>query len=1071
MNGAPTIQPEIATQQRVIGFFRNVLGYEYLGNWKGREGNSHIEEALLEKWLRAQGYGDYLIGQALRQLKQASAIVGGSRNLYEANKEVYRLLRYGVKVQPGTGEHTETVWLIDWEQPENNHFAIAEEVTLRGGEHTKRPDLVLYVNGIALCVLELKRSSVSVTEGIRQNLDNQKKEFIEWFFATVQLIMAGSESEGVRYGVIQTPEKYWLRWKEAEAQPDAGDNPLLHELRQLCRKERMLELIHDFMIFDSGVKKVARHNQYFGVKAAQEKMRCREGGIIWHTQGSGKSLTMVWLARWIRENIENSRVLIVTDRTELDEQIEKVFRGVDEDIYRTKSGADLVNKLGSPEKWLLCSLVHKFGRNADDLSEQDVDRYVKEINQSLPAGWHPAGNLFVFVDECHRTQSGKLHRAMKALLPDATFIGFTGTPLLKKDKATSVEVFGPYIHTYKFDEAVRDGVVLDLLYEARDIDQELTSSKHVDEWFELKTQGMTNSAKAKLKKRWATMRAVLSSKDRLAKIRDDILMDMARYPRLADGRGNAMLVTDSIYNACRIYEMFQQTELKEKCAIVTSYRPSPDDIKGEESGEGLTERLLQYNIYRRMLADWFDEPEDKAMYKTDEFETEVKKRFIEEPGQMKLLIVVDKLLTGFDAPPATYLYIDKPMRDHGLFQAICRVNRLHTEDKEYGYIIDYRDLFQSLEKSIKDYTSGAFEGYDKADVEGLLKDRLEQGRQDLEAVREQLRALCEPVAQPRALPDYLHYFCAEDSGAAQLKANEPKRVQLYKLVGKLQRTFAAIANELPEAGYTPEQIEALRKEVKWYIELREAVQHASGDYVDLKRFEPAMRHLLDSYIRAEPSQTLAAFDEKGLLGLIVEQGPDAAIRQLPESIRTNHEAVAETIENNVRRLIIDKEALNPAYYERMSKLLDELIEQRRRKALEYAEYLRRIAELAQKVEQPQADQYPAELNTPALRALYDNLDGLPFKAASAAEGSSHSTTGAGSLSYQSEAPDMDKRMELALTLDRRVRAVVQDGWRDNRMKKRLVRRAIEKVLEDYLADVSEELVDRVLELIAHQNEY
>ncbi|RMG53191.1 MAG: HsdR family type I site-specific deoxyribonuclease, partial [Gammaproteobacteria bacterium] len=879
-------------------------------------------------------------------------------------------------------------------------------------------------------------------------------------------------SEGVRYGVIQTPEKYWLRWKEQDAHPAAGDSPLLRELWQLCRKERLLELIHDFVIFDSGVKKAARHNQYFGVKAAQDKVRRREGGIIWHTQGSGKSLTMVWLARWIREHIENARVLVITDRTELDEQIEKVFKGVDEDIYRTKSGADLVNQLASPEKWLLCSLVHKFGRSADDLSEQDVDHYVEEIRKSLPAGWAPAGNLFVFVDECHRTQSGKLHRAMKALLPDATFIGFTGTPLLKKDKATSVEVFGPYIHTYKFDEAVQDGVVLDLLYEARDIDQQLTSPERVDEWFERKTQGMNDFAKAKLKKRWATMRAVLSSKDRLEKIVDDILLDMERYPRLKEGRGNAMLVTDSIYNACRIYEMFQQTELKGKCAIVTSYRPSPDDIKGEESGEGLTERLLQYNIYRKMLAEWFDEPEDKAMYKTDEFETQVKKRFIEEPGQMKLLIVVDKLLTGFDAPPATYLYIDKPMRDHGLFQAICRVNRLHTEDKDYGYIIDYRDLFQSLQKSIKDYTSGAFEGYDKADVEGLLKDRLAQGRKDLEEVREQLRALCEPVTQPRELPDYLHYFCTKEPGnAEQLKGNEQKRVQLYKLVGKLQRTFAAIANELPQAGYTPDQIEALRDEVKHYTELRDAIQHASGDYVDLKRFEPAMRHLIDTYIRAEASKELAAFDERGLLELIVGQGPDEAISHLPEAIRKSREAVAETIENNVRRLIIDKEALNPAYYERMSQLLEELIEQRRRQALEYAEYLRRIAELARQVQQPQADRYPSELNTPALRALYDNLEGLPFRSDMAAEGSGQPTTDTGSLSYRAAAPQTDKRLALALALDRQVREAAQDRWRENKMRKKLVRRAIEGALNAYLADVSEELVDRLLELIANQDEY
>ncbi len=440
---------EVRTQQRVVGFFREALDYGYLGNWKDREGNANIEKGLLTDWLRRRGYGDKIIRKVLFELDRAAGL-GGGRTLYDANREVYGLLRYGVKVRPDVGAQTETVWLIDWENIENNEFAVAEEVTLDYGASTKRPDLVLYVNGIAVGVLELKRSTVSVTEGIRQNLDNQKKEFIRPFFTTVQLIMAGNETEGVRYGVIETPEKYYLRWKEADANPAAGDSALLRELDQLCRPGRLLEIVHDFVVFDAGVKKVCRHNQYFGVKAAQARVRRREGGIIWHTQGSGKSLTMVWLAKWIRENVPSSRVLLITDRTELDEQIEKVFKGVREDVYRTRSGADLVRVLNDGTEWLICSLIHKFGAGAE-LSEGDVEAYLEEIRKSLPRDFHPKGELFVFVDECHRTQSGKLHQAMKALLPGAMFVGFTGTPLLARDKKTSIEVFGPYIHTYKYD--------------------------------------------------------------------------------------------------------------------------------------------------------------------------------------------------------------------------------------------------------------------------------------------------------------------------------------------------------------------------------------------------------------------------------------------------------------------------------------------------------------------------------------------------------------------------------------------------------------------------------------------
>ena len=463
------------------------------------------------------------------------------------------------KLKPDVGEQNVTVWLIDWENPGNNDFGIAEEVTVTG-DNTKRPDLVLYVNGIALGVLELKRSTVSVTEGIRQNLDSQKKEFIEPFFSTVQFLMAGNDTEGLRYGVIETSEKYWLHWKEAEAQPDAGDNPLLQELSQLCGKERLLEIIHDFVVFDAGVKKICRHNQYFGVKAAQARVKRREGGIIWHTQGSGKSLTMVWLAKWIREHVTDARVLLITDRTELDEQIEKVFKGVSEDIHRTRSGADLVRVLNTSDEWLIASLIHKFGA----AEEGDVDQFVEDMRSHLPKDFHAKGEIFVFVDECHRTQSGKLHEAMKELLPGAMMVGFTGTPLLKSDKQRSIETFGPYIHAYKYDEAVKDGVVLDLRYEARDIDQNITSQTKIDQWFDIKTRGLTDVAKAQLKQRWGTMRRVLSARDRLNKIVADIQFDMETRDRLKNGRGNAMLVSGSIYSACRFFEMFQQTELAKK---------------------------------------------------------------------------------------------------------------------------------------------------------------------------------------------------------------------------------------------------------------------------------------------------------------------------------------------------------------------------------------------------------------------------------------------------------------------------------------------------------------------------
>ena len=824
-----------------------------------------------------------------------------------------------------------------------NDFAIADEVTVKG-LHNKRPDIVLYVNGIALGVLELKRSTVSLSEGIRQNLDNQKHIFIKPFFSTVQYIMAGNDSEGIAYGAIETKEKYFMKWKEVSEELNKNDAYLLKitkpvreksakvdyvldkNIIELLNKERFIELLHDFIVYDRGIKKLCRHNQYFAVKAAQQYVRKREGCIIWNTQGSGKSLIMVWLTKWIREHVENARVLIITDREELDEQIEKVFNGVSEKIYRTKSGKDLVNKLNNNAPWLLCSLVHKFGGK----EEGDVDEYLKELKGGLPADFEAKGDIFVFVDECHRTQSGKSHDATKTLLPNAMFIGFTGTPLLKKDKKTSLEVFGKYIHTYKFDEAVSDKVVLDLRYEARDIEQKITSLEKIDEWFELKTRGLTDFAKIELKQKWGTLK------------------------------------------------------------------------------------------------------------KVEQFEEEVKAKFVNEPAQMKLLIVVGKLLTGFDAPPATYLYIDKEMKDHGLFQAICRVNRLDGDDKDYGYIVDYKDLFDSLKDTFKDYTSGAFDAYEKSDVEGLLKDRLEKGKERLDEALEAIKALCEPVEPPKDPLAHIRYFCGRNTeNPDELKETEPRRVSLYKLTIALIRAYANVADEMKEAGYSEKETAQIKNDVRHFENLRKEIQLASGDYIDLKQYEPAMRHLIDSYIGAEESRVLSSFDDMSLIDLMVEKGKDA-IKDLPNTIRGDKDAIAETIENNLRKLIIEESPTNPMYYEKMSVLLDELIRMRKEAAKEYEEYLREIIELTKKVRKPNTStEYPDSINTGAKRALYDNLD---------------------------------KNEALANELDEKIQANKRDRWRDTKIKLKEVELVVRENLEHYgITEKSE--IQRIFGLVKNQRDY
>lgn len=1017
-------QKEKKTQDRIVELFQDKLDYTYLGNYEERENNSNVEEELVIKFLKRQGYNNTLINKALHEFtKLASNQV---KSIYDINKELYSMLRYGVKIKESVDKNKQDVFFIDWKNPLNNDFYIAEEVTV-AGQHDKRPDIVIYVNGIALGVIELKRSTVSVSEGIRQNIDNQKAVFIKHFFSTIQLVMAGNDTEGLRYGVIETPEKYYLEWKE----DSSFRNKLNKHIASICSKDRFIDLIYNFIVYDCGRKKICRHNQYFGVKATQEFLRRREGGIIWHTQGSGKSLVMVWLAKWILENIDDSRVLIITDRDELDKQIEKVFKGVNEKMYRTKNGRDLIQKLNTKEKTLICSLVHKFGKKSKDSTED----YIQEIQKNLPKDFKAKGDIYVFVDECHRTQSGKLHDAMKEILPNVIFVGFTGTPLLKKDKKTSMEVFGRPIHTYKFDEAVFDKVILDLQYEARNIDQKLTSENKVDAWFEAKTRGLTDFAKTELKKKWGTMQKVLSSQSRLNKIVSDIRLDMETKDRFKSGRGNALLIAGSIYQACKYYELFQKSGLK-KCAIITSYDPHISDIKGESTGddEEDTENIQKYEIYQEMIKFYTQlYPE----IKTKGFEEVIKEKFIEEPNQMKLLIVVDKLLTGFDAPPATYLYIDKSMQDHGLFQAICRVNRLDDEDKEYGYVIDYKDLFKSVNKAVSDYTTEAFDGFDSNDVKGLLKNRLDTARENLDNALESIKALCEPVKSPKSTLEYIEFFCGNTEDPNALKNTEQKRLALYKLTSKLIRAFANLANEMTEAGYSSKEAKEIKDDVKYYENIRKEIKLASGDYIDLKSYEPAMRHLIDSYIDAEESEVISAFDDLTLIDLIVKNG-EGALDYLPDSLKKNKEAVAEAIENNVRKLITDEKPTNPKYYEKMSVLLDELIQERKIASFNYAKYLRKIMSFVKQVKNPSSsNEYPSSINSNAKRALYDNFG---------------------------------NKEDFVMTLHENVVEYKTDGWRSNKIKTKKVKNGITKAIKehDLLDDVDP---DDVLKLVEEQNEY
>lgn len=1000
---------ERVTQNRLAAFItrpeaQGGLGYRHLGDWSDRAGNRCVEQELLRANLAARGYSKAETDAALTRLMQAIDVTGTT--LYQANLRTYTLLRYGVPVQTSVGAPFKTVHLVDWENAGANDFALAEEVTLKGG-HERRPDLVIYLNGLAVAVIELKRAAVEIGDGIRQLISNQDEIFNAPFFATAQLLLAGSDAQGLRYGTIGTPETLFVEWRDED--PPEGELPagalLDRPVGQLLRKDRLLDLIRNFVIFDAGIKKVPRHHQFTGVKLAQERLARREGGVIWHTQGSGKSILMVLLAKWILEREPDARVLIVTDRDELDKQIEGVMRnagviGSEAPSPRVTRRDEFVSWLGSPSPRLICALIHKF--DSTDLS-----------------GPPPkvTGRFYVFVDECHRTQGGDMNKQMKRWLEGAIFVGFTGTPLLQKDKQTTREVFGTYIHTYKFQEAVRDKVILDLKYEARDVPQRMTSPAAIDAWFEKKTKGLNNFQKAVLRKRWATMEELLSATERKRRIVAEIVQDFDLKPRLSDDRGTAILVASSIRDACEYFREFQNTRLAPYVGIVTSFEPNHNAISREPAN---SDERYKYDTYTKSVL--------KAGQSTTAYETEIKRRFIEEPANTKLLIVVSKLLTGFDAPSCTYIYLDDKLRDHTLFQAICRTNRIDGDDKTYGYIVDFKELFGNVQHAVAVYSSDELDtdqgsgGENNVEIKGWL----DEGKARLDAAREALHYLCDQVPPPKEVEQFLRCFCGDAANPNALHETEALRVSFYKAVASFVRAYAAVAQNLDEAGYDAASQAAILREVELYTDLRAAIKKHSGEELDIKPYEADMRHLLNTYIQADPAQALGSLSNVTLTQAIIETGiHDAIAKQLNEKGKLSKNAIAEGIINNIRKTIIRDQLTDPRFFDEMSRLLEDLIRQSRESADAYEEFLRNAESLIKRLSaRDQNDGLPAALHgNREVGVIFNNLATLPASG------------------FVCPADDSDKA-NLALEIDRAVREYAPAGWKGDAVREREVKNVL-----------------------------
>jgi len=610
-------------------------------------------------------------------------------------------------------------------------------------------------------------------------------------------------------------------------------------------------------------------------------------------------------------------------------------------------------------------------------------------------------------------------------------------------------VFGTYIHTYKFHEAVADKVVLDLTYEARDVPQRITSPAAIEAYFEKKTKTLNNFQKAVLRKRWATMQELMSAGERKQRIIHSILEDFDLKPRLNNDRGTAILVAASIHDACHYFRLLQNTSLGPYCGLVTSYEPNHNTISHEPAN---SDERYKFDTYTQHVL--------KYAQTTKAYEDEVKRRFIEEPANMKLLVVVSKLLTGFDAPSCTYIYLDNELHDHNLFQAVCRTNRLDGDDKDYGHIVDFKELFKDVQEAIAVYSS------DELDVdEGNggsnnveLKDWLKEGRKQLDAAREAMHYLCAPVPLPREVEQFLEYFCGDATNPQALGDTEPLRITLYKAVATFVRAYADLAENLADAGYSAAEVTALQKEVEFYGDTRNAIKRHSGEELDIKPYEADMRHLLNTYVQADPASDLGYLSALPLTDLIIKTGiHDAIARQLNEKGKLSRNAIADGIINNIRKTIIRERLTDPRFYAEMSTLLEDLIKQSRAHAAAYEEFLNKAEALVKRLAAKQPDEgVPAALHGKReATVIYNNLPRILAAASTPAD-----------RVAEASQESVSERVGLALEIDRVMRERAPAGWRGDQAREAEVRNALFPLL-----DRNREATLALFELVKYQPGY
>lgn len=840
---------------------------------------------------------------------------------------------------------------IDWDEPSNNVFHVVAELEVEkvASNETRRPDIVLFVNGIPLAVIECKAPEKDISEGVAQIITYQRADEIPHLFRSVQLVLAVNKNEA-KYATVGTIAKFWSVWKEKELADDELtaliNTPLTDEQKRttfdggfaeeqapyegrreggltptdqdrlinaLCRPERLLDMARRFTLFDLGIKKVARYQQFFAIRKIMRRVKserddngARRGGVVWHTQGSGKSLTMVMLAKalGLDREIPNRRVVLVTDQIDLDKQLTRTFQACGVEVEQAKTGAHLLDLVARDRAAIIATVINKFETALNNREHRDLSTEV-----------------FILIDESHRSQYGEMHTKMKRMFPHACYIGFTGTPLMRREKSTANK-FGGIIDTYAIDQAVKDKAVLPLIYEGRQVRHDVNRTG-MDTWFDRLTAGMSDAQKADLKRKMARYGEIAQGDQTLSAIAYDIAEHFTQFWK--GTRWKAQFAVRSRDAAVKYKAIFDEMGTISAEVIMSS----PNDRStGDDPADEVTDAVVRF--WKVMMARYGSE---------EEYNRQIVEGFSKR-DEPELLIVVSKLLTGFDAPVNTVLYIDKPLKEHNLLQAIARVNRVE-DGKEYGYIVDYEGVLGELDGAMGTYSS--LGDFDPEDLEGAIID-----------VHAQIAKL------PQAHADLLNHFKgvqnAKDEESFELYlADEEKRSTFYKLLSEFARLLATAlsTSDWVNDPKNSRQVDIYKADLKRFQKLRTAVRKRYRESIDFQQFESRIRKLLDTHISADAvdvvTRPVNIFDAVAFNEAVEEQ-------KTPSS-------KADLIASQTKRTIVERMEEDPVFYAKISKLIEDAIADHRAKRLSDNDFLSRIQEAAEQVRRPQHDDVPEEVRS------------------------------------------------------------------------------------------------------------